>query len=168
MESSASWKDGLGSLLLLKQSDGIPWSLSVRDLFLQAELVSLLYFTVLLCRAVLSIHLSRMNNALKAHLCEHLYYLPGKLLWQILYRLIDLQVLVSCSSRNQGRDTFMETLGHTGIVCVFFLTDAVHMERASANVYKCLFVGVYLLQLFVLLRFSEWLSALEQPREFCL
>lgn len=57
----------------------------------------------------------------------------------------------------------MATVGHAGIVCVFFPTDAVHMERTSANVYMCLFVGVYFLKLFVLVRFLEWLSALEQP-----
>lgn len=48
-------------------------------------------------------------------------------------------------------------------MCVFFPTDAAHMERTSANVYKCLFAGVYLLQLFVLGRFLECLSASEQP-----
>lgn len=57
----------------------------------------------------------------------------------------------------------METLGHAGIVCVFFPTDAAHMEKTSANVYKGFFVEVYLLQLFVLVRFLEWLSASEQP-----
>lgn len=129
--------------------------------FVSAGTINLRY--LLYGAALQSSSVSRMNNMIKAHLCVHDYYLPGKLLWQILYRLIDLQVVVSCFSRNQGTDTFMETFGHTGIVCVFFPTDAAHMERTSANVYKCLFVGVYLLQLFVLVRFLEWLSALEQP-----
>lgn len=70
---------------------------------------------------------------------------------------------MSCSSRNQSRDTLMETLGHPGVLCLFFPTDAVHMERTSAHVYKCLFVGVDLLQLFVPVRFLERLSASEQP-----
>lgn len=113
--------------------------------------------------ALQSSSVSRMNHVIKAPLCVHLCYLPGELLWQILHRLIELRVLVSCLSRNQGRDTSTETLGHTGVVCVSFPTDAVHMERTSANVYKCLFVGVYLLQLFVLVRFLVWLSASEQP-----
>lgn len=90
--------------------------------------------------ALQSSSVSRMNNVITAHLSVHLYYVPGKLPWQILYRLIDLQVLVSCFSRNQGRDTSMETLGHIEIVCMFFPTAAVHMGGTHANVYKCLFV----------------------------
>lgn len=155
MESSASWKYGVGSLL---QSGFLDHECQG---FVSAGIISLPY---LLCNAALqSSSVSRMNNVIKAHVCVHNYHLPGKLLWQILYRLIGLQVLVSCFSRNQSRDTSMEILGHTGVPCVFFPTDAVHMEKTSANVYKCLFVGVYLLQLFVPVRFLEWLSALEQP-----
>lgn len=81
--------------------------------FVSAGMISLPYLAALQSSCV-----SRMNNVIKAHLCVHNYYLPGKLLWQILYRLLDLQVLVSCFSRNQGTDTSMETLGHGGIVCV--------------------------------------------------
>lgn len=40
----------------------------------------LLYSASLQSRSV-----PRMNNAIKAHLCVHDYYLPGKLLWQILW-----------------------------------------------------------------------------------
>lgn len=127
--------------------------------FVSAGIISLLY--LLYNAALQSSSVSRMNNVITAHPSVHHYHLPGKLPWQILYRLTDLQVLVSCSSRNHGRETSMDTLGHTGIVCMFFPTAAVHMERTSANVYKCLFVGVYLLELFVLVRFLKWLSASE-------
>lgn len=119
----------------------------------------LLYSASLQSRSV-----PRMNNVIKAHLCVHDYYLPGKLLWRILYRLIGLQVLVSCFTQKSGQRHFYGDSGsHWNCVCVFFPTDEVHMERTSANVYMCLFVGVYLLKLFVLVRFLEWLNALEQP-----
>lgn len=71
--------------------------------FVSAGIISLPY--LLYSAALQSSCVSRMNNVIKAHLCVHNYYLLGKMLWQILYRLLDLQVLGSCFSRNQGTDT---------------------------------------------------------------
>lgn len=62
---------------------------------------------------------SRMNNVIKAHLCVHDYYLPGKLLWQILYRLIGLQVLVRCFTQKSGQRHFYGDSGpRWNCVCV--------------------------------------------------
>lgn len=69
--------------------------------FVSAGIISLPY---LLSNAALqSSSMSRMNNVIKAHLCVHDYSLPGKLLGEILYWLIDLQVLVSCWKQKSGQ-----------------------------------------------------------------